>query len=71
MRERESGESEACNVCGEDLDRRDSRNYYISGTTMVCYECARKHGGIFDPETERWKVAPKLRAMKSKRPLEE
>jgi hypothetical protein len=71
MRERETGFSEACIVCGEDLDRGDSRNYFVSATTMVCYECARKHGGVFDSAAERWKVPPNLKSLKSKRPQEE
>ena len=60
MSEREDLDIEVCVVCGEEVDLEDSRTYCRMASTIACFECARKHGGIFDPSTEKWTAKPRL-----------
>lgn len=58
MEERESRDPVTCVVCGEDLGSDDSGALALSALTVVCPECARKYGGVYDSERERWSVPP-------------
>ena len=62
MEKREENESELCALCGEPVDVTDSVTYVASPGTVVCGACARKHGGVYHPERERWEVRPRLPA---------
>jgi len=60
MREEELEDAAVCELCGEDLDAEDPTNFPLPAGKVICPECARSHGGVFDPELERWRVPPKL-----------
>ena len=59
-RAEEEEESETCAVCGETVDPSDTANFRVASTTIVCGECAHKHGGVYNPEIEEWVVRPKI-----------
>lgn len=51
-----------CGLCGRLVSVNDPSHFPISESTVLCYECARRNGGAFDPETERWTIPPTLPA---------
>ncbi len=57
--DRRSSAGEMCAVCGE-LVGEPSGAYHLRGRGLICYECATRHGGIYDPENEDWRVSPDL-----------
>jgi hypothetical protein len=60
MQEDELQSGDVCALCGEVVDPSDPIHYAISQSLVVCHACARRNGGAYDPETERWKVPPAL-----------
>jgi hypothetical protein len=60
MHRQESELTEYCHVCGEELDPTDARNFALAPSVVVCFECASRHGGRYDAETERWKKPPSI-----------
>ncbi len=71
MRESEANASDVCLLCGEDIDAEDVRNYYPSASTVVCAQCARRCGGVYDSERERWAVLPQVASSGRHAPREE
>ena len=71
MREEELDETQVCVVCGEEIDPEDGRDFWVSASTVSCYECARKHGGVYDPELEKWKTPPRLPSIEARMPEED
>jgi hypothetical protein len=68
MQEAEFNETDACVICGEEVSPEDPANYYPATSIVVCYECARQHGGQYDPELERWSPAPRIPELKRRMP---
>lgn len=67
MREDEVSEFGQCAVCGREINLEDPVHYSASATATVCYECARSHGGEFEPQSEKWTRRPKFPASVTKR----
>ncbi|HLU47440.1 MAG TPA: hypothetical protein VK116_05125 [Planctomycetota bacterium] len=67
MREDEATDLGQCAVCGREIDLEDPIHYAVSITTVVCHECARRHGGQFDPESEKWLRMPTFPSSVTKR----
>jgi recombinational DNA repair protein (RecF pathway) len=62
MEDREENETGICSVCGEPVDLNDTSNFVVSAGTVVCGECAHRHGGVYDAEREEWATRPHLPA---------
>jgi hypothetical protein len=60
MRDYELDDSGVCNLCGEVLSLSDPSHFALSESSAICHSCAMRYGGAYDPETERWRVPPKL-----------
>jgi hypothetical protein len=60
MRRQEDDAPAMCAICHEELDDEDERDYRASASTVVCHDCARKHGGVYSADKEAWTTAPKL-----------
>jgi hypothetical protein len=59
--ERDEAARDACARCGTTVGSVGLERAYAYGLTEVlCYECARTLGGVYDPETEDWSVEPDL-----------
>jgi hypothetical protein len=71
MQERDLTETDVCALCGEELDPQDPRTFGLGTSLLVCYECARSHGGVYDSELENWRVPPHLPHPSSKMPKKE
>ena len=50
-----------CVVCGREVCVLDKRQCYASSSIVLCHECAEAYGGVFDPHSGDWKVAPQER----------
>ncbi len=46
-----------CADCGEELSA-ESRGYVVGPDTVICMDCARRRGGEYDEETDRWSAEP-------------
>jgi len=62
MREHEIETGGACELCGELVVADEPSNFSTSEGAVVCHACARRFGGLYDTEFERWSVPPKLPA---------
>jgi hypothetical protein len=52
--------SELCVICGEEVDLEDpSASARVMGR-MLCSGCARRLGGVYNPELEAWTREPRL-----------
>lgn len=49
-----------CADCGEEI-QIENRSYMVGPDTVICMDCARKRGGEYDEETDRWSVPPETR----------
>ena len=70
MDERQSFETEVCAACGEEVQADDPQNCWPSASwaVVLCPACAAQHGGVYDPELERWQVPPSLSTLKHRLP---
>lgn len=60
MRRDDREEVETCAICREEIEGDSDLGYRVSASTVICYDCARKHGGVYSSEKESWSVAPRL-----------
>ena len=60
MRRQDSDEPEICAICHEEIEGESERDFRCSPSTIVCHDCARKHGGVYSLEKESWTVPPRL-----------
>jgi len=49
--------SEECADCGDAIGETD---YRFGEGGALCWACANRRGGRYDPVTERWVTAPRL-----------
>jgi predicted amidophosphoribosyltransferase len=52
--------TELCAVCGEEVDRMELSSHAVVRGRTICTQCARRLGGVYDPESEVWSKAPVL-----------
>ena len=71
MHRSEGGQTDACSICGEELDPDDPMTYSVSSSTLVCSSCTAKAGGVYDSETERWKLSPRLEPLEGHKSRED
>jgi len=57
--ERDEAVPDACARCGMTIESAGFERAFAYGLTEVlCFECARALGGVYDAETEGWTVEP-------------
>jgi len=57
---REELEGGSCASCGAELGGPGDRSYVLDQRAALCWECALKRGGSYDPDEDRWTVAPRV-----------
>lgn len=60
MMEYEIDDGGVCRICGEMLSLSDPSHFSLSESSAICHSCAKRYGGAYDTETERWRVRPNL-----------
>jgi recombinational DNA repair protein (RecF pathway) len=67
-RDRDDIQSDACARCGAPVESVGIERAYAYGLSEVlCFECARTLGGVYDAETETWAKEPDLRGLPDER----
>lgn len=46
-----------CADCGEEFPV-ENRSYMVGPDTVICLDCARRRGGEYDEQTDRWSLVP-------------
>lgn len=52
-----------CLECGAEVSRSGERCYVIRGDDVLCFICARRHGGSYDELADRWTAAPDVEGL--------
>jgi hypothetical protein len=47
-----------CFDCGARIDPALDRAFAMSTDAFLCFECARRRGGVYDSDADRWIVPP-------------
>ena len=47
-----------CADCGAPADAAADRGYVLSDEMALCFACATKRGGRYDPERDAWTTPP-------------
>lgn len=51
-------EQEYCLDCGVEIFPSEDRSFAFGPDELMCFDCAVKRGGVYDPEEDRWIVTP-------------
>ena len=58
---------DVCASCGSALTLGAERSYAYGPSGVLCHACARRRGGVYDAELERWVVDPDLTGLPDER----
>lgn len=50
----------SCVECGDDVAPANDRVYPVFRACVICMDCARKRGGVYDAVGDRWEQQPRL-----------
>lgn len=60
-------EASACIDCGAVLWPDVDRSFASGPETYLCFSCAERRGGVYDPHEDHWSVAPDISGLPDER----
>jgi hypothetical protein len=67
MEQEELLEMRECEECGASVDMETGRAFLLDEEHVLCFDCAVRRGGQYDPLHDAWRVGPDVSGLPDER----